>query len=124
MSTISKSSLNQPWSEDVCWVGKNVLAVASAHKENVPINHQLTLVHVEKGRAPRASLGQAGPSISWKVQNLSATPHDKSKGIQCISSISDDADGMSLVTAGFDKQIVGVQILVQARKAAKGVGSI
>ncbi|KAG0246635.1 hypothetical protein BGX31_000072 [Mortierella sp. GBA43] len=107
VSTIPKDRLNQPWAEAMCWVGKNVLGVASAHKEGVQLNHQLLLVHVEKGRVPRASLGQTGTSVSWSVQTLSAMPHD-GKGIACISSISDDADGMSLVTGGMDKQLVSV----------------
>ncbi|KAF9357651.1 hypothetical protein BGX34_009280 [Mortierella sp. NVP85] len=105
MSTISRSELDQPWSEDMCWVGKNVLAVASAHKEGVPLNHQLTLVHVEKRWTTRAALGQPGYTVSCKLQTLAPMPHDV-KGIMCIGSMTEGTDGISMATAGMDKQIV------------------
>ncbi|KAF9960912.1 hypothetical protein BGZ65_011534, partial [Modicella reniformis] len=106
MSMVPRSHLNQPWCEDMCWVGKNVLAVASAHKDNVPLNHQLTLIHIEKGRVPRAVLGQPGPTVAWRLQTLTQMPHDRKGGIMCISAIAEDVEGMSLATGAADKQII------------------
>ncbi|KAI1315098.1 hypothetical protein EDD11_001288 [Mortierella claussenii] len=105
MSTIPKGHLNQPWSEDMCWVGQNTLALASAHKEGVPTHHQLTLVHVEKVKSHRSALG--GDSVSWSLQPLKESPHEGSKGgIVCVSALTQDASGISLATAGVDKQII------------------
>ncbi|KAF9575271.1 hypothetical protein EC968_003623 [Mortierella alpina] len=107
MSTIHKNAISQPWAEDVCWVGRNVLAVASATKEGVLSKHQMTLVHVAKGKPQRSALGLNGPSLAWTLQSLDQKPHDSSKGgITCIASIAEDASGISLATAALDKQIV------------------
>ncbi|CAO3574319.1 unnamed protein product [Mortierella alpina] len=107
MSTIHKNAISQPWAEDVCWVGRNVLAVASATKDGVLSKHQMTLVHVAKGKPQRSALGLNGPSLAWTLQSLDQKPHDSSKGgITCIASIAEDASGISLATAALDKQIV------------------
>ncbi|KAF9986019.1 hypothetical protein BGZ75_002282 [Mortierella antarctica] len=107
MSTIHKNAISQPWAEDVCWVGRNVLAVASATKDGVSNKHQMTLVHVAKGKPQRSALGLNGPSLAWTLQSLDQKPHDSSKGgITCIASIAEDASGISLATAALDKQIV------------------
>ncbi|KAG0290304.1 hypothetical protein BGZ98_003520, partial [Dissophora globulifera] len=80
MTSIPKSRLNQPWSEDMCWAGQNVLAVASAHKE---------------------------VSVSWTLQELKETPHDPNKGgIMCMTSLGESASGFSVATAAMDKQII------------------
>lgn len=109
VTTIPKAPLNQPWAEDMCWVGRNVLAVASATKEGVELNHQLTLIHVKNTPPQKSSLGSlnAGSSLAWTIQALEQKPHDMSKGaIMCMSAMTEDASGMSLATAGMDKQIV------------------
>ncbi|KAF9946782.1 hypothetical protein BGZ72_011144 [Mortierella alpina] len=107
MSTIHKNAISQPWAEDLCWVGRNVLAVASATKDGVLSKHQMTLVHVAKGKPQRSALGLNGPSLAWTLQSLDQKPHDSSKGgITCIASIAEDASGISLATAALDKQIV------------------
>ncbi|KAF9954772.1 hypothetical protein BGZ70_010458, partial [Mortierella alpina] len=107
MSTIHKNAISQPWAEDVCWVGRNVLAVASATKDGVLSKHQMTLVHVAKGKPQRSALGLNGPSLAWTLQSLDQKPHDSSKGgITCIASIAEDASGISLATAALDKQII------------------
>ncbi|KAF9897508.1 hypothetical protein BX616_005483, partial [Lobosporangium transversale] len=114
ISTIPRSHLNQPWCEDMCWVGQNTLAIASAHKEGVPLQHQLALVHVEKAKPYRSALGMSATSISWTIQPLRESPHDGSRGgIVCVSSLIEDMNGMSLVTAGVDKQIVKWQFASQ-----------
>ncbi|KAF9368516.1 hypothetical protein CPC16_005286, partial [Podila verticillata] len=108
VTTIPKAPLNQPWAEDMCWVGRNVLAVASATKEGVELNHQLTLIHVKNTPPQKSSLGSlnAGSSLAWTIQALEQKPHDMSKGaIMCMSAMTEDASGMSLATAGMDKQI-------------------
>ncbi|KAF9906859.1 hypothetical protein EC991_000223 [Linnemannia zychae] len=98
-STIQKVATDMPWAEDMCWVGKNRLAVASAHKEGVPMRHQLMLVHVEKTKP--------SSSVQWTVQRLVQKPHDNSKGgILCLSALTEDRSGLSLATAGMDKQII------------------
>ncbi|KAG0206168.1 hypothetical protein BGX28_002347 [Mortierella sp. GBA30] len=107
MSTIHKNAMNQPWAEDLCWVGRNVLAVAAASKEGMPATHQLTLAHVAKGKSQKSALGSSGPSLAWTLQTIEEKPHDISKGgIMCIASISEDASGISLATAALDKQII------------------
>jgi len=93
--------MNQPWPEDMCWVGRNVLAVASATKEGVPMNQQLTLVDVQV----RNKAG--GSTISWNLQTLDQMPHDKG-GIGSMAALNEDAGGINLVTAALDKQIVSV----------------
>ncbi|KAG0305444.1 hypothetical protein BGZ97_001112 [Linnemannia gamsii] len=98
-SSIPKAPTNMPWAEDMCWVGKNTLAVASAHKEGVPMPHQLMLVHV----------GKTKPSspVTWTIQSLDQKPHDTSKGgILCLTAMIEDRSGISMATAGLDKQIV------------------
>ncbi|KAF9933207.1 hypothetical protein FBU30_006148 [Linnemannia zychae] len=98
-STIPKGPLNMPWAEDMCWISRNTLAVASAHKEGVPMPHQLTLVHVQKAKS--------NSSINWTIQSLDQKPHDTSKGgIVCLSALTADRSGFSLATAAMDKQIV------------------
>ncbi|KAF9105810.1 hypothetical protein BGX29_011312 [Mortierella sp. GBA35] len=98
-STIPKGPTNMPWAEDICWVGKNTLAVASAHKEGVIMNNQLMLVHVEKAKP--------NSSIVWTLQPLDQKPHETSKGgIMCITSLMEDQSGISLATAGMDKQVI------------------
>lgn len=100
-STIPKAPTNMPWAEDMCWVGKNTLAVASAHKEGVPMPHQLMLVHVEKAKPTSP--------VTWTIQSLDQKPHDSSKGgILCLTAMTEDRSGISLATAGLDKQIVSV----------------
>ncbi|KAG0323862.1 hypothetical protein BGZ99_002433 [Dissophora globulifera] len=107
MTSIPKSRLNQPWSEDMCWVGQNVLAVASAHKEGVSRNHQMMLIHVEKVKMPRATSAQNGASVSWTLQELKEMPHDPNKGgIMCMTSLGESASGFSVATAAMDKQII------------------
>ncbi|KAF8946347.1 hypothetical protein BGZ47_000758 [Haplosporangium gracile] len=99
MSTIPKAPTNMPWAEDMCWVGKNTLAVASAHKEGVPMPHQLMLVHVEKSKPTSP--------VTWTIQSLDQKPHDTSKGgILCLTAMIEDRSGISLATAGLDKQII------------------
>ncbi|KAK3838242.1 MAG: WD40-repeat-containing domain protein [Linnemannia gamsii] len=98
-STIQKGPTNMPWAEDMCWVGKNTLAVASAHKEGVPMTHQLMLVHVEKAKP--------NSSVQWTTQSLDQKPHDNSKGgILCLSALTEDRSGISMASAGMDKQII------------------
>ncbi|KAF9313760.1 hypothetical protein BGZ91_006175, partial [Linnemannia elongata] len=98
-STIPKAPTNMPWAEDMCWVGKNTLAVASAHKEGVPMPHQLMLVHVDKAKPTSP--------VTWTIQSLDQKPHDASKGgILCLTGMTEDRSGISLATAGMDKQII------------------
>ncbi|KAG0365054.1 hypothetical protein BGZ54_006923 [Gamsiella multidivaricata] len=108
ITSIPQSSLNQPWSEVICWVGKNVLAVASAHSNKHPLNHQLALVHVNKPRT-RSALGHARAGFTWKVQTLKEMPHNAisvhMSGIGCIAPVSDDTNEMLFATGGMDKQI-------------------
>lgn len=100
-STIPKAPTNMPWAEDMCWVGKNTLAVASAHKEGVPMPHQLMLVHVDKAKPTSP--------VTWTIQSLDQKPHDASKGgILCLTGMTEDRSGISLATAGMDKQIVSL----------------
>ncbi|KAF9188268.1 hypothetical protein BGZ50_001446 [Haplosporangium sp. Z 11] len=107
MSTIPKGSLSQPWAEDMCWVGRNVLAVASATKDGVPNNHQLALVHIKKTMPQRYAPGMGGPSVNWTLQTLEQKPHDSSKGgIMCMTSLANDPSDVSLATAAMDKQII------------------
>ncbi|KAF8934808.1 hypothetical protein BGZ58_005444 [Dissophora ornata] len=106
VTTVPKNRLNQPWPEDMCWVGQNVLAVAGAHKEGVPMNHQLMLIHVEKTKMQRAGFGQSkASSLAWSMQALEQMPHDKG-GIMCMASMGEDASGIALATAAMDKQII------------------
>ncbi|KAF9121137.1 hypothetical protein BGW39_010827 [Mortierella sp. 14UC] len=98
-NTIQKVATDMPWAEDMCWVGKNRLAVASAHKEGITMKHQLMLVHVEKTKP--------NSSVQWTVQKLDQKPHDHNKGgILCLSALTEDRSGLSLATAGMDKQII------------------
>ncbi|KAF9143024.1 hypothetical protein BGX30_001541 [Mortierella sp. GBA39] len=98
-STIPKAPTNMPWAEDMCWVGKNTLAVASAHKEGVPMPNQLMLVHVEKAKPTSP--------VTWTIQSLDQKPHDTSKGgILCLTAMTEDRSGISLASAGMDKQII------------------
>ncbi|KAG0057339.1 hypothetical protein BGZ83_011582 [Gryganskiella cystojenkinii] len=97
MSSIPKDRINQPWAEDICWVGRNVLAVASGRKDNVAMNHELTLVDVQVTKSG---------DVTWGLQTLQETPHDKKGGIVCISALSDDNSGLNLATAGMDKNII------------------
>ncbi|KAG0248384.1 hypothetical protein BG011_000138, partial [Mortierella polycephala] len=106
MATIPKGSLSQPWAEDMCWVGRNVLAVASATKDGIPNSHQLALVHIKKTMPQRFAPGMGGPSVNWRLQTLEQKPHDSSKGgIMCMASLANDASDVSLATAAMDKQI-------------------
>jgi hypothetical protein len=99
VSSISKESMNQPWPEDICWAGQNALAVASATKDGVPMNHQLTLVDVQVRNK------SGGSSVSWNLQTVDQMPHEKG-GIACMTALNEDAGGINLVTAALDKQIV------------------
>lgn len=99
----------------MCWVGRNVLAVASATKEGVELSHQLTLIHVKNTPPQKSNLGSlnAGSSLAWTIQALEQKPHDMSKGaIMCMSAMTEDASGLSLATAGMDKQIVCTRLAV------------
>lgn len=63
--------------------------------------HQLMLVHV----------GKTKPSspVTWTIQSLDQKPHDTSKGgILCLTAMIEDRSGISMATAGLDKQIVSV----------------
>ncbi|KAF9582618.1 hypothetical protein BGW38_010966 [Lunasporangiospora selenospora] len=104
LTTIPKSSLNMPWAEDVCWVGKNTLAVATATKDGVPLSRQLSLLHVSPPKQGR-SLSSGG--LQWRLQQLEEVPHDSLKGgILCMTGMSEDMSGVSMATAGRDKQII------------------
>ncbi|KAF9173196.1 hypothetical protein BGX20_003844 [Mortierella sp. AD010] len=106
VTNIPQSQLHQPWSEDICWVNQNVLATACAHQTGTPIHHQLTLVHAEKFKASKSTLGRGASSVRWTLKQLIPTPHDSSKGsITCISALWRNNHGFSLATAGMDKQI-------------------
>ncbi|KAF9404768.1 hypothetical protein BGZ94_003952 [Podila epigama] len=106
VTTIPKAPLNQPWAEDMCWAGSNVLAVTSATKEGFKNNHQLTLVHV-KHNTSRKATGMSDSSVAWTLQPLEENPHDTSKGgILCMTAMTEDNGGMSLATAGMDKQVI------------------
>ncbi|KAF9166130.1 hypothetical protein DFQ26_008634 [Actinomortierella ambigua] len=101
-SQLHKNQLQFPWAEDVCWVGKDLLAVASAYAQGQPQQRQLSLVHVN---AVPASGRQGRATVSSVCQPVNAMPHDKT-GINVLASVDQFTDGSFVVaTGGTDKML-------------------
>ncbi|KAF9978637.1 hypothetical protein BGZ73_001290 [Actinomortierella ambigua] len=102
ISQLHKNQLQFPWAEDVCWVGKDLLAVASASAQGQPQQRQLSLVHVN---ASPASGRQGRMTLSSVCQHVDAMPHDKT-GINVLAPVDQFSDGsLVLASGGGDKAL-------------------
>ncbi|KAG0237300.1 hypothetical protein BGW41_000258 [Actinomortierella wolfii] len=109
VSQVHKNQLQFPWAEDICWVGKDLLAVASAYAQGQPMLRQLSLVHVSASPATSASglaSGRNGrTTVSSVCQHVDAMPHDK-HGINVLAPVDQFSDGsFVLATGGSDKTV-------------------